>query len=252
VRLSGAHGDVPDLALGQIKGILKIGNTTTFGKKSAKNMLGAVMLSPANVSILSPEGAVLGASELWDPDAGTKFAYATDLTPGVYTLRVVGTGTGEYTLYVPFAGPEVFSSTEFYGTTTIGKVENFPLYIDTRTGGGASRLIKADLDLKIGALNIPRRVLPVSFEFEVPKKFDLDQLRFDELVVNGKYIPILSHNKNKNQKKVEVTVNGALVGQAISWNERELVVQAVLLGEESGLIGEKRIKINWGLYRKFF
>ncbi len=249
-RVNASHGDLPDGSMVQLKNILKLSNAADAGTASVKRLLGALLLSPATVQIISPAGSVLGYSQEISPD-GAKFAYTSDLSKGLYTLRVTGTGTGNYVLYVPYGDLDSWSTAEFSGSTKKGKVDEYFVYLND-SPESMSKITTVPLRITVGNLDIRRKQLDLAFVFDLPKNFDAAQLDLSNLLVNGEEIPVISSRVSKNERKLYVDVNGALVGKVVKWDDRELVLKAVVPGSLETLQGQLKFKLNWSLYRRFF
>jgi pimeloyl-ACP methyl ester carboxylesterase len=256
VEISGKHGDLPDLAMSKILKLFRITHIDPpvqppVGFRTPNRILGTTVMSPANAEIINENGQILVTTTEW-PDADVSFGYLSDPADGIYTIKVKGTGTGNYLLYVPYAGVNVWKELEFSGTTSLDKIDTYKIFVSNNGLNDAiSKLVETTMGWQIGTINFKKRLVPIDYIIKLPDNFDTNQLKLTEVRFNDKYLKVLSSKVDKKNKKLTVTLDGRDVAKAINWRESEEKIKMLVSGENQSLLSTLRVRIPWGLYKKY-
>lgn len=251
-KLTSAHGDLPDNAYDTIFSQFKIPITPDGGnEKTPKVMMGVLLLSPATAQVLNENEDLVSDNVVWS-DIDAKLSYSPDLPDGLYTIRVTGTGDGNYFMYVPYAGNTVWKELEFSAATNLGKVDDYKILLSSDNNGqDLSTLVQTTMNWQFGGINIVKKQLPIEFILKIPDNFDTDQLILDHVRLNKFDAKVLSSKLDKKGKKLTISLDARDVAKAINWKETEEKITLSVIGDKSSLLGVLKVRIPWGIYKKY-
>jgi hypothetical protein len=247
-KVTGVHGDIPDNSRQYVSNLLKINPHSTPGKKSPLSFLWVMVLSPAYAEILNSEGNVISTRDDWD-EVDVKNSFATNLVPGIYSIKVTGTGSGAYTAYVPYFSSNSKYEKEYYNVTYPGKVDWIDMFIGDDKQTNTSQLVRTRMLLLPDLASLIKRKLLINSVFDLPKDYDSSQLKLTTVWLNGKILPVQSSSIDKKLRKLTIQIPAKDFANAIDWKESEINIRMVVPGNEISLFGEKLCKIRWSDYK---
>jgi hypothetical protein len=247
-KVAGVHGDVPDNSREYVANLLKINSQPIAGKKSPLSFLWVMVLSPAYAEILNSDGEVISIKDNWT-EVDVKNSYATDLTPGIYSIKVTGTDQGSYTAYVPYFSLGSKYEKEYHNVTYPGKVDWIDMFIGDDNQTSTSQLVRAKMLLLPDLASLIKRQLLINSVFDLPKDYDTSQLKLETVWLNGKILPVRSSNVDKKNRKLTLQISAKDFAKAVDWKESELNIRMVISGKETSLFGEKSFKFRWSDYK---
>jgi pimeloyl-ACP methyl ester carboxylesterase len=248
IQIAGHHYFEPNNSISYIQSLLKIPNTVnTTTTPRYPDSLFLLVLSPAYPELYDSSNKLVSTALAWE-DSKAKVAYAAQLLPDVYTAKITGTGKGEYTFNYGYAGETAWSENEFKGSTKVGQVDAYQIFIDPVHGQPATSVVQTKMQLHGSLAEILKGKLIVKFSLDIPKNFDANVLHLQHAWLNNSYLDVVDSQVTKNT--LIVTLRLKDVAHTLNWNERDLDLSLLLAGTHQSLMGFKNVKIPWGLYKK--
>ncbi len=243
-EVQGSHANLPNNSANEIAQLFRFNMIEGRQIKNTKNVLTAMVLSPAYPEIMNSSGEVISTGDEWI-EADTKNAYASNLENGIYTVRVTGTDSGPFTVYIPFSGDNNSAEFEFRSVTANNKVDYYDIFIDDSIDRNTTSLLSTESRFHPSTRSWLKGKPAIKVTYDIPQNFDPNQLNFSQLWVNGHYIDILSHDIDKKSSKITLILDVEQLSSALGSNQGQVNIKTVLPGENVSLFGRNVLTFKW-------